>query len=272
MKQKPKKKISKKDFDKYFYYEKSVQSADNDVHFLKKTFKELRGREPKVLREDFCGTFKICCEWVKLNTEYKAFGIDLDQEPIDYGKKHYLPKLKDSQQKRITIYNKNVLDKKLPKADMIAAQNFSYFLFKEREQLRNYFKNSYKSLVDDGLFIVDCFGGSQCYEPNEEETEHEDEGFSYFWDQDTFDPVTNEDQFHIHFKRKGEKKRENVFSYDWRLWSIPEIKEIMLEAGFKKVYVYWEGTDDDGTGDGVFSKVSEGEDCEGWVAYVAAEK
>ena len=76
--------------------------------------------------------------------------------------------------------------------------------------------------------------------PNEEETEHD--GFSYFWDQDSYDALTNFGQFYIHFKRKGEKKREKVFSYDWRLWSIPELKECLLEAGFEKTVVYWEGT------------------------------
>ena len=43
---------------------------------------------------------------------------------------------------------------------------------------------------------MDIFGGSECYEANEEETEHDD--FSYFWDQDSYDPVTNEAMFYIH--------------------------------------------------------------------------
>ena len=73
-------------------------------------------------------------------------------------------------------------------------------------------------------------------------------------------------------KRKGEKKRERVFSYDWRMWTIPELKEIMEDAGFKKVHVYWEGSDEDGDGDGEFTRVTQGEECESWVAYVVGEK
>ncbi|MBT4761259.1 MAG: class I SAM-dependent methyltransferase [Bdellovibrionaceae bacterium] len=267
---KNKAKKSLKEFDKYYYYEKSVQSAENDVQFLKKTYKEIKGKEAKSLREDFCGTFKISCEWVKMDKKHTAVGVDLDPEPIEYGKKNYYPELNEEQQSRVEILTENVMATGLPKADIVDAQNFSYFLFKKREDLRAYFKNALKGLNKDGLFIVDCFGGSQCYEPNEEETEHDE--FSYFWDQDKHDPVTNEALFYIHFKRKGEKKREQVFTYDWRLWSIPEIREIMEEAGFKKTHVYWEGTEKDGTGDGVFSKVTNGEECEGWVAYVAAEK
>jgi hypothetical protein len=119
---------------------------------------------------------------------------------------------------------------------------------------------------------MDCFGGSECYEANEEETDHEDDGFSYFWDQDSYNPITNEAQFYIHFQRDGETKREKVFSYDWRLWSIPELRDILTDVGFKKTTIYWEGTDENGEGDGVYTPTEQGEDCESWVAYIIASK
>lgn len=265
-----KKKNKSKDFDKYWYYNKSVQSADVDVKFFRDTYKELRGEKAKIFREDFCGTFKLSCEWVKLNEANESYGVDLDPEPIAYGKSKYLPKLTEDEQKRVHIQEGNVLDDGLPKADVIAACNFSYFIFKERQTLINYYSKVRKSLNEDGLFIMDIFGGSDCYEPNEEETEHD--GFSYFWDQDSYDPVTNEATFFIHFKPKGQKKVKRAFTYNWRLYSIPEIKDILEDAGFSKVHVYWEGTDDDGEGDGEFKKVTQGEDCESWVAYLVAEK
>ena len=56
------------------------------------------------------------------------------------------------------------------------------------------------------------------------------------------------------------------------MWSIPELKDILEEVGFKKVHVYWEGTDEDGDGDGEFKRVEKGEDCESWIAYLACEK
>jgi hypothetical protein len=256
--------------DKYWYYNQSVQSADVDVQFFYDTFKQLKKRDPKVFREDFCGTFKLSCEWVQLNKNFEAIGVDLDKEPIEYGKEHYLSELKDNEQSRINLIQGNVLETNLPKADIIAACNFSYFIFKEREVLKRYFANNYAATNDDGVFILDIFGGSQCYEPNEEETEHDE--FSYFWDQDSFDPITNEALFYIHFKPNGKKKLEKVFTYDWRLYSIPEIKDILLEVGFKNVNVYWEGTDEDGDGDGEFKLATQGEDCESWVAYLVAEK
>lgn len=268
------KKIRKKkadtEFDKYYYYHSSVQSPANDVQFLERVYKELKDKKPKSLREDFCGTFSICCEWVKLNKDHVAFGIDIDSEPIEYGKKNYFSSLSEQQQSRLKVIESSVLDNGLPKADIVSAQNFSYFLFKKRSELLAYFKNAYAGTNNDGLFIVDCFGGSQCQESNEEETEHE--SFSYFWDQDKFDPLTNEALFYIHFKRKGEKKREQVFTYDWRMWSIPEIRELLEEAGFKSSVVYWEGTDKDGDGDGEFYQVTEGEECESWIAYIVGVK
>ena len=178
--QKSEKKSEKKltEFDKYAYYKRAVQAPDHDVLFLRDTYKEIRGKTPITLREDFCGTFSICCEWVKLNPQHKAVGIDLDAEPIDYGKANYLPELSAAQQARVSILQENVLNPGLPKADLIAAMNFSHFIFKDRAMMKSYFHNCYTTLNSGGIMVADIFGGSQCYEANEEETDHKD--FSYF--------------------------------------------------------------------------------------------
>ena len=65
---------------------------------------------------------------------------------------------------------------------------------------------------------------------------------------------------------------ESVFKYDWRMWSIPEIKEIMLEVGFQDTLVYWEGTNKKGLGNGIFSKRKKGEACLSWIAYIVGVK
>lgn len=56
------------------------------------------------------------------------------------------------------------------------------------------------------------------------------------------------------------------------MWSIPELKDILLDAGFKNVRVYWEEDDEDGDGTGEFKEVQVGEEVEAWVAYLVAEK
>jgi hypothetical protein len=65
----------------------------------------------------------------------------------------------------------------------------------------------------------------------------------YTWEQRTADPVTGRVVNSIHFKvtHRGSARSlifRDAFTYDWRLWSIPELKDAMLEAGFKSVEVY----------------------------------
>jgi len=270
LRRKVQKKSPKKTFDKYDYYRRSVQSAESDVVFLRHVYKELRHKDPKTLREDFCGTFALSCEWVKLQPKHESYSLDLDPEPLEYGKKNYLTKLKPDQQKRIHLVEGNVLTSKLPATDIAIAMNFSYFIFKSRDLMKQYFANSYKALKKDGVFLLDCFGGSQCYDEIEEPTKHR--GFTYYWDQTGFDPVTNRALFYIHFRPKGQKKVEKVFTYDWRMWSIPELREILTEVGFKRTHVYWEGTTKSGEGDGKFTRTEKGESCLSWIAYIVAEK
>jgi len=259
-----------KTFDRYAEYRRAVQSPDVDCQFVSDTYKELRGKRPRSLREDFCGTFALCCEWVRRGKENRALGIDLDSEPLNYGRENNLSQLKPEQQKRLEIIKGSVLTTQASRVDVEIALNFSYYIFKSRLMLKKYFKQALKGLRNDGLFIVDCFGGSECQGANEETNQIGN--LTYYWDQTSYDPVSNGAVFHIHFKRKGEKKRENVFSYDWRMWTIPEIRETMLEAGFKRTHVYWEGTTRNGDGDGNFKLTEVGEECEAWVAYVVGER
>lgn len=263
------KKQTAQTFDKYEYYRKAVQSAESDVEFIRDTYKALKKKNARVFREDFCGTFALSCEWIKLNPQNSAIGLDLDPEPMTYGQANYLTELKPEQQKRMHLIETNVLNEGLPTADIVAAMNFSYFCFKSRDVLKLYFTNVCKSLGPDGVFLVDCFGGKQCQDAIEDVKKCD--GFNYYWDQTGFDPVTSEALFYIHFKI-GKVKHERVFTYDWRMWTIPELREIMAEAGFRKTNVYWEGTAKDGSGNGEFTRTEKGESCDSWIAYIVAEK
>jgi SAM-dependent methyltransferase len=258
-------------FDKYYYYLASVQSPDADIGFFASAYKELRGRTPYSLREDFCGTFAICTEWVKKNPKNTAYGLDLDPEPIAYGREKFFDNLKPEQQKRLTIKKCDVLKAKVPKVDLVVAMNFSYYLFKRREQLLAYFKSVHRGLKPGGLFIADCFGGPACQEQNTEKKRIKN--FYYYWDQVSYNPLKNEALFYIHFQVKGQRMHRKVFTYDWRMWTMPELREIMIEAGFRKTEVYWEGTSrKTGEGNGLFRRTEKGEDCQAWVAYIAALK
>lgn len=264
------KKNTKIQIDKYSFYTQAVQSPETDVDFLKQTYRELRGGAASILREDFCGTFRLSAEWVKNNPRHKAWAVDYDPEPLEYGRSHYMSKLSSKAQSRLHVIEGNVLQGKLPETDIAVAVNFSYFCFKRRSDLKTYFANVLASLKKDGLFVLDIFGGTQCTDAIEDK--HKLKGFTYYWDQESFDPVTNEAVFHIHFKPDRQKKIENVFTYDWRMWTIPEIRDLLNEAGFKKTHVYWEGTNRKGEGNGVFSRTEQGESCLSWIAYIVGEK
>lgn len=259
-----------KPFNKYVYYEKSVQNADNEIEFFQEKYKEIRKKNAYSLREDFCGTAWIANKWVTQGKEYTSFGIDLDPEPIAYGKETHYSKLSDDQKKRMQYIEGNVLEQQISKVDISFAFNFSYFCFKDRQTLLAYFKQARNGLKDDGVFFVDIFGGPDSQTVMEEETEHSN--FSYFWDCQYFNPLTHDCRFAIHFKRHGEKKRKDVFVYEWRFWTIPEIYDLLKEAGFKDVITYWEGEDEDGEPSGEFYQTRDVENCPAWVTYLAAVK
>ncbi len=255
-----------KRFDKYRAYSEAVQSPYNDVRFLRRVYRELVGAEPTVMKEDFCGTFALCCEWAKLGKEYRAIGLDIDPEPIEYGKSHYLHLLSPSAQSRVKILKKDVLSPLSTKVDITCALNFSYFAFHERATLLKYFSSVRKTLTKNGLFIVDIFGGPDygtVYVDTKRLTD-----FVYTFEQEYFDPISNRTRFRIHFTPRNSRPIKNAFTYDWRMWSIPEIKDLMKEAGFKDTVVYWEGTARNGRGSGEFHKRSKGESCSIWVGYV----
>lgn len=254
-------------FDKYHFYKTAVQSPVDDITFFKKTFKSFFKKEPRVFREDFCGTFYLAYHWVKNHSKNKAVAIDIDSKPLEYGKKNHLPKLNVLQKKQLKVLNKNVLSPKLPKAEIISINNFSCFALKDRKSLLKYFQNVRKSLFKKGLFIFDVVGGPDCESLAEEEVDHRN--FTYYWEQKSFDPITRTGIFYIHFKRKGEKKKRlRQFVYDWRLWTLPELKDVLKEAGFSQIHVYWEGSDKKGEGTGLFKKAKSGEACDTWIAYL----
>ena len=254
---------------KYELYEKSVQNHEADIEFINKEYKKVFGREPKTLREDFGGTAAMACDWVKEGKDRQAWGIDLDEEPQAYGIENHYSRLTEEEKTRMHYIRGNVLDDYDFTADVTVAFNFSYFIFKERNVLLNYFKQVKKNMGPESIFMVDIFGGEECRQELEEETEHE--GHTYFWDCDSYNPLTEEVQYYIHFKTHHDNKvYREAFSYNWRHWSVGEIKDIMKDAGFENVVTYWEGEDDDGTGDGNFYQSNDEENCESWVTYIMA--
>ena len=256
--------------DRHELYEQSVQSVEDEVEFLEETYRAIRGRKAKVLREDFCGTGRAACEWVRGDAKREAIAVDIDASVLEWGKARHFQRLPADAQERIKFVNDDVLNVRSSGVDMLVAFNFSYWIFKTRDQMREYFRGARESLSDDGLFIVDLFGGSEAFEETKEKTKHDD--FTYVWDQAEYDPVTGDYVCHIHFKFPDGSKLKKAFSYHWRLWTLPEVRELLEEAGFSRSTVYWEGADDDGEGTGEYEPVERGDADPAWIAYVVAER
>lgn len=252
-------------------YELSVQAPDAEVEIIDQVWEEQRGRRCVTLREDFCGTAQLAMEWVKYRDENKAWGVDLEPSVLDWARTKVGERLDDGAQSRIELIEGDVLDTSTPKVDLVLATNFSYYLFKKRAALLNYFKTARSHLVKDGIFMLDAYGGSEAFVEMDEERDLD--GFTYVWDQAHYDPISGDTMCHIHFKFPDRSKIKKAFTYDWRLWTLPEIRELLEEAGFSKVLIYWEGTDEETEeGNGEWEVATVGEACQGWVAYIVALK
>ena len=213
-------------------YEKSVQNVEHEIEFLQETFQTLRGRKATLFREDFCGTASASCQWVRQGEEFQAIGVDINPEVLDWGRKNRVSSLPAADQARVRLLESDVMTAETPPVDLLVAFNFSYFIFDTRDLLRAYFRKAHAALKDDGVFFLDMFGGPEAQEETKEKTKHD--GFTYVWHQAKFHPVTNFIRCHIHFRFPDGSRIKKAFTYEWRLWSAPEIREVLLEAGFKR--------------------------------------
>jgi SAM-dependent methyltransferase len=266
---KARKQTSAQKADVYDLYEEAVQDPDGDAALIRRIFKTTYDRDPELLREDFCGTAALCCAWVKTGDAKRAFGIDLDPEPLASARSRNVAKLEPEQAGRVELLRGDVREVKHEAVDVTVGFNFSYFVFQERADLLAYFRRAKESLRPEGLFLIDLYGGAESQRTLTETREHDD--FDYVWDQDVFDPINNRALNHIHFEFADGSRIDRAFTYDWRLWSIPELRDALHEAGFSRTDAYWERTDrKTNEGTGVYYRAQRAPDDPAWVAYIAA--
>ena len=75
--------------------------------------------------------------------------------------------------------------------------------------MKSYFHNCLSTLENDGILLVDSFGGSQCYGANEEKSSRG--SFIYYWDQTSFDPIHNHAFISYSFQAQGIQKNQQSF-------------------------------------------------------------
>ena len=261
--------------DPHLLYQQAVQDVEAEINFVEQTWSELRQRPAIFLREDFCGTANTACEWVMRDESHQAVGIDLDREVLEWSRLNKLTQLDEDQLQRIDLLNENVLQSRPGPADIILAMNFSYYLFMERDHLRNYFENALDGLVADGILFLDAYGGYEAPMVLSESRECQDDDgndFTYIWEQVSFNPIDSCMRCQIHFEFPDQSRMEKAFDYYWRLWTLPEIRELLYEAGFSQVDIYWEGTDETkNEGNGIYTPSEIGDADPGWVCYIVAQ-
>ena len=253
--------------DRHVLYEASVQDPAADVAFIERVYKKARGRLPLSLREDFCGTAALCAEWVRRGKERRAVGLDLHKPTMAWGSKRHLQPLGVAAG-QVRLLQRNVLDGMDEFVEATVAFNFSYCALRKRDEMRRYFEAVHRGTLPEGAFFLDIHGGSESFEVMQETTKYP--GFTYVWDQGPYDPITGFSTRRIHFRFADGTEMKNAFTYPWRMWTLVELQDLLHEAGFAQVDVYWEGTDAKGGGNGVFRRARKGKDEASWIAYIVA--
>jgi SAM-dependent methyltransferase len=263
--------------DRHALYEASVQGVEYDLDFFSRVYRGARGREPLRFREDFCGTAAMASAWVTRGPRHRAWGVDLDDATLEWARTHHLAHLHESVT-RVTLLRADVRTARVPPVDIACAFNFSYWIFKQRRDLVAYFRAVRRGLAPGGMLFVNTFGGSEAMgtlvESRRIPASQGADGtrvppFTYIWEQARFDPATHQILCHIHFRLRDGRMMRRAFTYDWRMWTLPELRDAMLEAGFADAWLYAEGWDDaKNASDDVYRRRVRFEQQESWLAVM----
>jgi len=254
--------------DRHVLYEASVQGVDYDLDFLERVYRRHHGRSFRRLREDFCGTAALAAAWVMRRPDHAV---------LRWARARRLPRMREAA-RRLALVHGDVRTVRVPRADLVCALNFSWWVFHERAELLRYLRAVRGGLRPGGMLIVNMFGGTEAMEKSVERRRFPASqsvdgervpSFRYEWDQTLFNPVDHHLLCSIHFELPDGTRMRHAFRYDWRLWTLPEIRDAMADAGFRASEVYVEGWDDKANqSDEKFRLRRRFENQESWLAYV----
>ena len=263
-------------------YEVAVQGVDWDLDFLERVWRRRHpGQAPRRFREDFCSTAALATAWARRGPDRLAWGVDLDPEPLAWAREHRLPWARDAA-RRVRLVRGDVRRVRLPRVDIACALNFSWWVFHERAELLRYLRAAREGLVPGGVQVMNLFGGRGAeralIERTRKRAENGPDGvmlppFTYVWEHERYNPVDRRLAAHIHFELRNGRTIRRAFSYDWRMYTIPELRDALLEAGFRDAEVWSEGWDaHHGGGNGTLYRRRHLDNGDTWIAYVVATK
>lgn len=250
--------------DRHDLYELCVQSPKHLVPLLI----AIHGGKPTVLGEDFAGTAALSCQWVKDIAGGRAVAIDLDAEALTRHGEH----------EQITRLVADVRTADEP-VDVLFVGNFSIGYLHSRAELVSYLKRVRSRLNAGGVFVCDTYGGESAFLTGHVHRYHslaDGRRVRYTWEQRSADPLTGRviDVLHFRVERGGiiEDELRDAFVYDWRLWSVPELRDALTDAGFAQTDVYQKLPDaEDEDGQVYIEPVRDGEELEdSFIVLVAA--
>jgi len=220
--------------DRYDLYEAAAQSPKAQARFLRAVHPAPLPT-PLTLGEDFSGTGAVSRAWLDFHPEFRAVCVDSDAEPLAR-----LRERAAGRENRLAVRQRDVREADDP-ADVIATLNFSICEFHDRRDLVAYLAQVRARLERaehaPGVFVADLYGGERAFVRGESDVELR-EGVRYVWEQREADPLTGRVVNAMHFHIEDGSVLRDAFVYDWRLWSAPELRDAMAEAGFARTEVY----------------------------------
>ncbi|MBI5547728.1 MAG: class I SAM-dependent methyltransferase [Deltaproteobacteria bacterium] len=223
--------------DRHALYEKAVQDPDFEIELLERCLKKA-GRPARRLREDFSGTALLSATWVEGGPERTAVAVDHDPKVHDWARKYRLPALGGAAS-RLSLVQADVRHGPRGPFDAILALNFSYQAFHTRAALGEYFSHALRALAPGGVLLLDIYGGSLAQQ-GMVERRRVGGGLTYVWTHWPVEPITHRVRCTIHFERSYGRRLPGAFLYDWRLWTLPEVRDLLEEVGFVDVDVLWD--------------------------------
>ncbi|MEM9374455.1 MAG: hypothetical protein AAGA55_12505 [Planctomycetota bacterium] len=216
-------------FDKHDLYEACVQSPRHLAPLLR----AIHGQNPIVLGEDFSGTAALSYEWVGRD-ENRAIAADLDAAAIGHRPDH----------ERVAKVVSDVLTVPDP-CDVLFVGNFSIGYWHTRAELIRYLRHARSRMKPGGVFVCDTYGGESAFLTGDVHRPTPlPNGYicRYTWEQRHADPLTGmvTDVIHFRIEKAGVIEHEfmDAFVYEWRLWSVPELRDALIEAGFAEAQVF----------------------------------
>lgn len=272
--------LSAKTADTYTLYEAAVQSPEANIHMIERVFQHRRKRKIRSIREDFSGTARLCCEWVRQDPKISAWAIDLDDDVQNWCREHHFPHIQN-ENPRVHLICDDVRSAQTPLVDTLIAFNFSFYIFKTRPELLEYLRFTRANLVSDGLLFLDLFAGPDSYQDTIEERQVVDAVtfagqkiplFTYRWQQAKFNHLNHHMMCSIHFSFPDGTHLDHAFRYNWRIWTPAELTDLLHEAGYQHVHFYLQSWNDrHNVADNTFRRRTFYNDFGSWFGYLVAE-